>query len=249
MSVHIVFASTQNGPLPAGFSETLAAMNCTIVRIAPGAALFGLAGRVHVDAVLVAPDGAQACAELARIIRHIPTLAHAPVLNLSECARWDPQAPLDAWRFYLAVEQLLHDHASCLLEARMVTGPLSIDQSTRTTHAFGRALKLGPRQFDLLNYLIRRPNKVFHRSQLLAALWHGDHKAKPRAVDVNIMRLRQALIDANIQHRIRTFRDLGYLFDAAAHARPAGQFEKPTLSLVPTTPDLTTAHEPLISGI
>lgn len=80
---------------------------------------------------------------------------------------------------------------------------------SHTVSADGIQLELGPTEFDLLQFLMNHPNRVFTRDQLLNAL-RGDHRfLEERTVDVYIRRLRGALGSYG-ESLIKTVRGVGY---------------------------------------
>ncbi|HYD78034.1 phosphate regulon transcriptional regulator PhoB [Ramlibacter sp.] len=91
-------------------------------------------------------------------------------------------------------------------------GELSLDPQAHRARWRGEPLKLGPTEFRLLNYLMRHPERVHSRSQLLDKVW-GDHVfIEERTVDVHVKRLREALGAAGAM--VETVRGAGYRFAA-----------------------------------
>jgi two-component system phosphate regulon response regulator PhoB len=87
-------------------------------------------------------------------------------------------------------------------------GELVLDAATHRVAWRGLALKIGPTEFKLLHYLMRHPERVHSRSQLLDKVW-GDHVfIEERTVDVHVKRLREALGGAGAM--IETVRGAGY---------------------------------------
>ncbi len=87
---------------------------------------------------------------------------------------------------------------------------IALDLSTHRVTWRGRALKVGPTEFKLLHYLMRHPERVHSRSQLLDKVW-GDHVfIEERTVDVHVKRLREALGEAGSS--VETVRGAGYRF-------------------------------------
>jgi two-component system phosphate regulon response regulator PhoB len=77
-------------------------------------------------------------------------------------------------------------------------------------------LKVGPTEFKLLHYLMKHPERVHSRAQLLDKVW-GDHVfIEERTVDVHVKRLREALGMAGAL--IETVRGAGYRLSAQALA-------------------------------
>lgn len=89
---------------------------------------------------------------------------------------------------------------------------LSLDPSTHRVTFEGQALKLGPTEFKLLNYLMGHAERVHSRAQLLDKVW-GDHVyIEERTVDVHVKRLREALTLAGPM--VETVRGAGYRLTA-----------------------------------
>ncbi len=89
-------------------------------------------------------------------------------------------------------------------------GEVTLDGATYRVSFQGQALKVGPTEFKLLNYLMRHAERVHTRSQLLDKVW-GDHVfIEERTVDVHIKRLREALGEAGVM--VETVRGAGYRF-------------------------------------
>ncbi len=87
-------------------------------------------------------------------------------------------------------------------------GDLMLDGATHRVSFKGQAIKLGPTEFKLLNYLMHHAERVHSRNQLLDRVW-GDHVfIEERTVDVHVKRLREALGDAGAM--IETVRGVGY---------------------------------------
>lgn len=97
-------------------------------------------------------------------------------------------------------------------------GELSLDAATHRVSWKGRPLKLGPTEFKLLAYLMKHPERVHSRSQLLDKVW-GDHVfIEERTVDVHVKRLRESLGPA--AGALETVRGAGYRLTAQV-ASPA----------------------------
>ena len=100
-------------------------------------------------------------------------------------------------------------------------GQLKLDTATHRVSYAEQALKLGPTEFKLLQYLMSHAERVHSRGQLLDKVW-GDHVfIEERTVDVHIKRLREALGDAAAM--VETVRGAGYRLtvQALATATPA----------------------------
>ena len=90
----------------------------------------------------------------------------------------------------------------------IAVGALVLDAATHRIAYQGQALKLGPTEFKLLNYLMKHAERVHSRSTLLDKVW-GDHVfIEERTVDVHVKRLREALGAAAAM--VETVRGTGY---------------------------------------
>ena len=76
---------------------------------------------------------------------------------------------------------------------RLEAGGLSIRLSSRKVYAGGREVKLTPKEYALLECLMKNKNLVMSREQLLVKCWGYDYEGDSRAVDTHIKRLREKL--------------------------------------------------------
>ena len=98
-------------------------------------------------------------------------------------------------------------------------GDLVLDADTWRVSWQGQPLKVGPTEFKLLQYLMRHPERVHTRGQLLDKVW-GDHVyIEERTVDVHVKRLREALGEA--ARMVETVRGAGYRLTAQPTASTA----------------------------
>ena len=90
---------------------------------------------------------------------------------------------------------------------------ISIDRSARNAYNDGRLVDLTQKEFDLVELLMRNPNRVYSREALLDAIWGYDNSSDIRTVDVHIRRLREKLerTTASPEH-IMTKWGVGYYF-------------------------------------
>jgi two-component system OmpR family response regulator len=81
-------------------------------------------------------------------------------------------------------------------ETVLRVGPLELDLIDRLAHRKGRTIELLPREFKLLEYLMRCPGRVVTRDMLLEDVWHYRFPPQTNLVDVHIGKLRRK-IDAD----------------------------------------------------
>jgi len=98
--------------------------------------------------------------------------------------------------------------------AQPVTGGgLTLDPARHELRRRGEVVALRPRGFSLLEYLMRHPEQVLTRDQILESVWGITYRGETRTVDVHIRWLREKIEEdpAHPQH-IQTVRSIGYKF-------------------------------------
>lgn len=95
----------------------------------------------------------------------------------------------------------------------LTAGPIALDETTRSVTVDGRPVELSPREFSLLECLLRNAGRPLSRDQLLDRAWPYGVAVTPNAVDAYIHYLREKLGPAG--ERIRTIRGVGYRLDDA----------------------------------
>lgn len=87
---------------------------------------------------------------------------------------------------------------------------IRMDLRTRRVERAGREVQLTAREFDLLAYLMRHPDQVLSREQVLNAVWGFDFDPGTKVLEVYIGYLRRKLGDAPSTDPIETVRGVGY---------------------------------------
>ena len=94
--------------------------------------------------------------------------------------------------------------------AILEVGGINLDFRTRDVRRAGRPVKLTAREFELLAYLMRHPDQVMSRAQILNAVWGYDYDPGTNVLEVYIGYLRRKLAEANGDAPIQTVRSAGY---------------------------------------
>lgn len=89
---------------------------------------------------------------------------------------------------------------------------LKVDLRLKMCTIDGREIKLSKTEFEILAFLMNRPNRIFTRDELLSSIWKDEVVVLDRTVDVNITRLRQKL--GEYGHCIITRSGYGYGFQS-----------------------------------
>ncbi len=98
---------------------------------------------------------------------------------------------------------------------RLTTGDLSLDLLTREVVRGGTAIELKPREFSLLEFLMRQAGKVVSKTMILEHVWDYNFDPQTNVVDVLICRLRNK-VDRDFEPKlIHTLRGVGYVLKVA----------------------------------
>ncbi|MED3956762.1 response regulator transcription factor [Priestia aryabhattai] len=92
---------------------------------------------------------------------------------------------------------------------------LTIDNDAHRVTADGKEVNLTPKEYELLCYLAKTPDKVYDREQLLREVWHYDFFGDLRTVDTHVKRLREKLnrVSSQAAKMIVTVWGVGYKFE------------------------------------
>ena len=97
--------------------------------------------------------------------------------------------------------------------AVITRGHISIDTERRSAYKNGVAIELTMKEFDLIEFLMKNPGRVYSRENLLDLVWGYDYQGDTRTVDVHIRRLREKLeLDPAHPEYIVTKWGIGYYF-------------------------------------
>ncbi|MEE8823589.1 alkaline phosphatase synthesis transcriptional regulatory protein PhoP [Lentilactobacillus sunkii] len=93
------------------------------------------------------------------------------------------------------------------------TGPFTIDHKKYRVTVNSKNLKLTPKEFELMQYLVSHENQVLSRDQLLQGVWGFDYSGQSRMVDIQIAHLREKIEpDPKQPKYLKTVRGFGYEF-------------------------------------
>jgi two-component system, OmpR family, alkaline phosphatase synthesis response regulator PhoP len=178
---------------------------------------------VLLDIMLPEVDGL----EVLRRLRKDPATKNLPVMMLTaKDTEFDKVSGLDAGADdYLAkpfgmmelvsrVNALLRRASAPAMvpDDDLACGPIELRVSSRTVRAGGEQVQLTLKEFDLLHELMKEPERVLSRGQLLQNVWGITYSGETRTVDVHIQTLRQKLakVCPGADAHIRTVRGVGY---------------------------------------
>lgn len=112
------------------------------------------------------------------------------------------------------LEALLRRGQSAPAATTLKVGDLELDLLARTVTRAGAPIDLLPREFQILEFLMRHSGQVVTRTMLLEQVWNYHFDPKTGVIDVQISRLRQKL-DKDFDHpMLQTVRGAGYCLRA-----------------------------------
>ena len=103
-------------------------------------------------------------------------------------------------------------------ETALRAGSFELDLIDRVARRDGADIDILPREFRLLEYLMRRPGQVVTRAMLLEDVWHYRFVPQTNLVDVHLGRLRRKIDLPNAPSMIESVKGVGFCFRAPDHA-------------------------------
>ncbi len=97
---------------------------------------------------------------------------------------------------------------------RLAAGDLEMDLLSRSVRRAGQKIDLQPREFRLLEYLLRHAGQVVTRTMLLEGVWDYHFDPQTNVIDVHVSRLRQKVDKPFPTALIHTVRNAGYMLRA-----------------------------------
>ena len=109
------------------------------------------------------------------------------------------------------LQALLRRAGATTEPTRLVAGDLSLDLLSRKVERAGKALELRPREFALLEYLLRHAGRVLSKTMILSHVWGYSFDPGTNVVDVLVSRLRDKIDEGFDTKLIHTVRGAGYV--------------------------------------
>jgi DNA-binding response OmpR family regulator len=170
---------------------------------------------IVLDLMLPGRNGFQICADLRERRIWTPILVlTAKSGDLDEAEALDTGAddflskPFSFPVLIARLRALLRRSAGRGPEAAVAAGPVRLEPSARRASVAGRSLDLTAREYDVLEFLVRRSGIVLSKREILDGVWELDFIGDPNIVEVYVGRLRRKLGDEG--GRIETVRGAGY---------------------------------------
>ncbi|WP_424115807.1 winged helix-turn-helix domain-containing protein [Rothia mucilaginosa] len=100
-------------------------------------------------------------------------------------------------------------------ESVLQGGPVRMDIDRHVVTVNGEEISMPPKEFELLEILLRNVGRVMTRGQLIERVWGADYVGDTKTLDVHIKRLRSKIEpDSSAPQYVVTVRGLGYKFEA-----------------------------------
>ncbi|SLN36806.1 Transcriptional regulatory protein CusR [Falsiruegeria litorea R37] len=119
--------------------------------------------------------------------------------------------PFSFQELHARIEALLRRPQDTEESAMLTCRDLEMDLLKRRVTRGGRELTLTPREFQILEFFLRRKNRVISRTMLLEGVWEYHFDPNTNIVDVHISKLRRAVDDGVDAPLIETVRGAGYM--------------------------------------
>ena len=123
--------------------------------------------------------------------------------------------PFSFSELLVRVQALIRRSSQATAPTRLSYADLVVDLLARTVHRSGREIDLQPREFSLLEYLMRNAGRVVSKTMIMEHIWDYDFDPQTNVVDVLVSRLRSK-VDRGFESRlIHTVRGVGYVLRSA----------------------------------
>jgi two-component system, OmpR family, response regulator len=152
----------------------------------------------------------------------------APVLILSALSAVDERVrglraggddyltkPFESLELTARIEVLLRRRSGAPdRETMLRVGDLEVDLLKREVRRGGRVIDLLPREYRLLEYLMRHPGQVITRTMLFEEVWSYRYDQRTNVIDVHMGKLRRKIEEGGLPAMIHTVRGSGYILRA-----------------------------------
>lgn len=177
---------------------------------------------VVLDVMMPNMDGLTACAKI-REFSNVPIiLLTAKTDDMDKLIGFDHGAddyltkPFNILELKARIRALLRRAGSTEKETSgnlLTIDTITLDLDARNAYRSGELVDLTAKEFDVIEFLMRNPNRVYSREALLDTIWAYEYRSDIRTVDVHIRRLREKLEEEPAQPRcIMTKWGVGYYF-------------------------------------
>ncbi len=156
---------------------------------------------IILDVMMPEMDGLTACSKI-REFSDVPIiLLTAKVDDMDKLMGFDHGAddyitkPFNILELKARIKALLRRSATVQKSSTNILsiGDIRLDLDARNAYVGGKLVDLTAKEFDVVEYLMKKPNHVYSRENLLDTIWCYEYRSDIRTVDVHIRRLREKL--------------------------------------------------------
>ena len=176
---------------------------------------------IILDVMMPEMDGLTACANI-REFSDVPViLLTAKADDMDKLMGFDQGAddyltkPFNILELKARIRALLRRSSSHEKQSAqtLVIGSITLDLDARNAFRDGSLVELTAKEFDVIEFLMKNPNRVYSREALLDTIWAYEYRSDIRTVDVHIRRLREKLEENSADPQyILTKWGVGYYF-------------------------------------
>ena len=176
---------------------------------------------IVLDVMMPEMDGLTACSKI-REFSNIPIiLLTAKTDDMDKLMGFDHGAddyltkPFNILELKARIRALLRRSVTTKKESgnTLTVGSITLDLNARNAYRGSVLADLAAKEFDVIEFLMRNPNRVYSREALLDTIWAYEYRSDIRTVDVHIRRLREKLEENPAQPQyIMTKWGVGYYF-------------------------------------
>ena len=176
---------------------------------------------IVLDIMMPEMDGLTACSKI-REFSNVPViLLTAKTEDIDKLIGFDHGAddymtkPFNILELKARIRALLRRSSATVKDSgtKLTIGNISLDTDGRNAYRGNQPVDLTAKEFDVIEFLMRNPNRVYSREALLDTIWSYEYRSEIRTVDVHIRRLREKLEDNPAQPQyIMTKWGVGYYF-------------------------------------
>jgi two-component system OmpR family response regulator len=114
------------------------------------------------------------------------------------------------------LDALIRRRDPAAIKTKVLVGDLELDLLSRTARREESSIDLQPREFRLLEYLMRHQGQIVTRTMLLENVWEYHFDPQTNVIDVHISRLRAKIDKGHPRPLLHTVRGAGYMIRAHA---------------------------------
>ncbi len=174
---------------------------------------------IVLDVMMPVMDGLEACRQI-RQFSDVPIIMlTAKTEDMDKLLGFDHGAddyltkPFNILELKARIRAILRRTSKQPSETRITRGGITLDPQSRNTYKGSVPVDLTAKEFDLVELLMRNPNRVYSRENLLDIIWGDDYRSDIRTVDVHIRRIREKLEqNPAVPQHIMTKWGVGYYF-------------------------------------